>query len=188
LPVQYRSGAEIGYIYERTREGVVDPFEIVEGVFIPAGTYDHNRIRVHGNSDESKPFSYGAHVLVGGRFGGDQLTVEPWAAYRVGETFRASLSLNYNDFDLPYENGEFTANLARLRMSYSFTPKIQIQALIQYNEQADTIGTNIRFSWLQTANSGLYLVYNEVDERSVGAPPAGREFILKYSYIFDVFD
>ena len=65
---------------------------------------------------------------------------------------------------------------------------MQIQALIQYNEQADTVGTNIRFSWLQTANSGLYLVYNEVDERGVGAPPTGREFILKYSYIFDVLN
>ena len=65
---------------------------------------------------------------------------------------------------------------------------MQIQALVQYNEQADKIGTNIRFSWLQSANSGLYLVYNEVDERGVGAPPTGREIILKYSHIFDVFD
>ena len=167
---------------------MVDPFEIVDGVIIPAGTYDHNRIRIHGNSDESQPFSYGLHVIVGGRFGGDQLAIEPWAAYRIGETFRASLSFDYNEFDLPYENGEFTANLGRLRVSYSFTPKMQLQALIQYNEQADTVGTNIRFSWLQTANSGLYLVYNEVDERGVGAPPTGREFVVKYSHIFDVFD
>ena len=27
------------------------------------------------------------------------------------------------------------------------------------------LGTNIRFSWLRSANSGLFLVYNEVDER-----------------------
>jgi hypothetical protein len=188
LPIQWRSGAEISNIYERTREGVIDPFEIVDGVIIPAGTYDHNRVRVHGNSDESRPFSYGASVLVGGRFGGDQLTVNPWVAYRIGETFRTSLSYNYNEFDLPYENGEFTANLARWRISYSFTPKMQIQALIQYNEQADTVGTNIRFSWLQTANSGLYLVDNEVDDRADGALPTGRELILKYSHIFDVFN
>ena len=34
----------------------------------------------------------------------------------------------------------------------------------------------------------LFLVYNEVDERAIGAPPTGREFIVKYSHIFDVFD
>ena len=38
------------------------------------------------------------------------------------------------------------------------------------------------------ANSGLYVVYNQLDEREAGAPPTGREFILKYSHIFDVLD
>ncbi len=128
------------------------------------------------------------NATVGGRFGGDQISLQPSVEYRIDETFRSSLSISYNKFDLPYENGDFTANLAQLRLSYSFTPKIQLQALIQYNEQTDSIGTNIRFSWLQTANSGLFLVYNEVDERSVGAPPTGREFIVKYSHIFDVFN
>ena len=60
--------------------------------------------------------------------------------------------------------------------------------LVQYNDTSEKLGTNLRFSWLRTANSGLFLVYNEVDERGIGAPPAGREFIIKYSHIFDVFN
>ena len=75
-----------------------------------------------------------------------------------------------------------------IRLSYSFTPNVQLQALVQYNDNADTIGTNIRFSWLRNANSGLYLVYNEIDERFDGAPATGREFILKYSHIFDLMN
>ena len=188
LPITYRSGAGIDLIVELTRDGVIDPFEIVPGVIIPADTYDHTDFRMHANSDESQPFSYGLNATIGGRFGGDRIAISPWVAYRIDEAFRTSFSFNYTEFDLPYENGEFTANLARWRISYSFTPKMQIQALVQYNEQSDKIGTNIRFSWLQSANSGLYLVYNEVDDRGVGAPPTGREFILKYSHIFDVFN
>ena len=187
LPVEYQSGAETNYIVNFTRDGVIEPFEIVDGVIIPAGTYDHTDLQFRGENDESQPFTYGADATVGGRFGGDRIALRSWVGYRIGETFRSSLSINYNKFDLPYENGEFTANLARLRLSYSFSPKMQIQALVQYNEQADTIGTNLRFSWLQSANSGLFLVYNEVDERGIGAPPTGREFIVKYSYIFDIF-
>ena len=76
----------------------------------------------------------------------------------------------------------------RLRLSYSFTPKIQLQSLVQYNDQTEKLGTNVRFSWLRNANSGLFLVYNEVDEQAVGGLPTGRQFILKYSHIFDVFD
>jgi hypothetical protein len=98
------------------------------------------------------------------------------------------LSYNFNDFDLPVPGGQFEANLARLRLSYSFTPKILLQALVQYNELSEVLAANLRFAWLQSANSGLYLVYNEVDESGIDAPPTGREIILKYSYIFDVFD
>ncbi|MCH8136427.1 MAG: hypothetical protein IIB77_10650 [Proteobacteria bacterium] len=123
----------------------------------------------------------------GGRFGGDRVSIAPTIRYRIGETFRSEFSINYNDFDLPVPNGQFTANLARLRLSSSFTPTITLQALVQYNENSDEIGTNIRFSWLQSANAGLYIVYNEVDERGVGALPTGREVIIKYSRIFDVF-
>ena len=89
---------------------------------------------------------------------------------------------------LPVENGKFTANLARIRLSYSFTPRILLQLLSQYNEQSDTFSNNLRFSWLQSANAGLFVVYNEIDERGLGAPPRGREFIIKYSRIFDVFN
>ena len=186
LPVDLRSSAEFGPVVNFTRDGVVEDFEIVEGVVVPADTYEHTEFVMRGETDESRPLSYGFDATVGGRFGGDRVSVSQWVSYRRGETFRASLNFRYNDFDLP--GGEFTAHLARLRLSYSFSPKIQLQALVQYNELADTIGTNIRFSWLQSANSGLFLVYNEVDERAVGAPPTGREFILKYSHIFDVFD
>lgn len=186
LPVDHRSGSEWGPVVNFTRDGVVEDFEIVDGVIVPADTYDHTEFILRGETDESQPLSYGFDATVGGRFGGDRASVSQWIAYRRGETFRTSLTFSYNDFDLP--GGDFTAHLARLRLSYSFSPRIQLQALVQYNELADTIGTNIRFSWLRSANSGLFLVYTEVDERAVGAPPAGREFILKYSHIFDVFD
>ena len=52
---------------------------------------------------------------------------------------------------------------------------------------ADKLGANVRFSWLRSANSGLYVVYNQLDERAADGIPTGRELIVKYSYIFDVF-
>ena len=158
------------------------------GVYTSVGTYDHAEAQIVYFTDRSRPFSLSLRTIAGGRFGGDRLSITPTIRYRVGETFRTEFSFNYNDFDLPVPNGNFTANLARLRLSYSFTPKVQLQALVQYNETSDEIGTNLRFSWLRSANSGLYLVYNEVDERAVGGLPNGREIVLKYSHIFDVFN
>jgi hypothetical protein len=185
---EFRTGSEVHTGANITRQGVIEPFEIVDGVFIPPDTYDHAEAVLAYFSDASQPLSFSVRGTVGGQFGGDRMLISSGVNYRIGETFRSELSFNYNDFDLPVPNGQFTANLARLRLSYSFTPKMQLEALVQYNETSDEIGSNIRFSWLQSASSGLYLVYNEVDERAAGAPPTGREFILKYSHIFDVFN
>ena len=62
-----------------------------------------------------------------------------------------------------------------------------LQALVQYNDERELLSTNLRFSLLRTARSGLFVVYNEFDEQFPGAPPTGREFVIKYNYLFDVF-
>ena len=185
---EFKTSAEIHTGYNFTKAGVLTPFEIVPNVVVPAGTYDHGEVQLNFYTNKSKPLSFELRAVAGGQFGGDRVVLSPTIKYRIGETFRSELSINYNDFDLPVPNGDFTANLARLRLSYSFTPKMQLQALVQYNDTSDKLGTNVRFSWLRSANSGLYLVYNEVDERGIGGLPTGRQFILKYSHIFDVFD
>ena len=124
---------------------------------------------------------------IGKKFGGDRTVLEPTVGFRIGETFNTELGVVFNDFDLPVPNGDFDVTLARLRLSYSFTPSMLLQALVQYNGDSDVLSTNLRFSMLRTANSGLFIVFNEFDERFDGAAPPGREFIVKYSYLFDVF-
>ena len=183
---EFQSGMEIHTGMNLTTEGVKSPFDIIPGVTVQPGTYDHVEAMLRYTGDQSQPLNFAMLAIIGGRFGGDRVSLEPVLNYRIGEKFTSSLSYNYNDFDLPVPGGDFTANLVRLRLSYSFTPKILLQLLSQYNEVTDTVSNNLRFSWLQSANTGLYLVYNEVDEQGLGALPKGREFIIKFSHIFDV--
>jgi hypothetical protein len=112
--------------------------------------------------------------------------VEPTIRYRVGDKLSTELIYVHNDYDLPVPGGDFTADLWRFRFSYSFTPRMLVQLLTQYNEITDTVSSNLRFSWLQSASAGFYFVYNDIDERGFGAAPRGREFIIKYSRIFDL--
>lgn len=170
-----------------TREGLKEPFEIVPGVTIQPGTYDHEEAQLVYMGNLSAPFNFQMNATIGGRFGGDRVNLQPTFRYRIGDRLTSELVYAYNDFDLPVENGNFTANLWRLRVSYSFSPRMLLQLLTQYNEVTDTTSSNLRFSWLQSANTGLYLVYNEVDEDNPFLPlPRGREFIVKYSRIFDL--
>ena len=180
----WKSGAQIHAAVNFTHEGIKTPFEIARGVVVDAGEYDHEELSVFSWTDSSDPLNVGMNFVYGGFFGGDRFSASPFVNYRVGETFSARFSLNHNDVKLP--NGDFKVNLSQLRLSYSFTPKISIQAFVQHNDRDDLLATNLRFSWLQSANSGLFIVYNETDDdrRSPGRPR--REFIIKYSHIFDV--
>ena len=185
---EFRNGYRVDTGVNFTREGVQTAFDIVDGVTVQPGTYDHSEAQIRFNTNKAAPLSLSSVTYVGGRFGGNRIAIKSSIIYRVGDSFRSELTYNYNKFDLPVPGGQFNANLTQLRVSYAFTPKILLQALVQYNQVKDTLGTNLRFSWLQTANSGFFLVYNEVDERGISANPRGKEVIFKYSHIFDVFN
>jgi len=183
---EFHSSREFHTGVNFTHEGLKAPFDIVPGVTIQPGTYEHEELQLVYLGDLSQPFNFQLRSTIGGRFGGDRLTLEPTFGYRLGDKLTSEFAYNYNDFDLPVPNGEFTADLWRLRVSYSFSPRMMLQLLTQYNEQDDTVSSNLRFSWLQSANTGLYFVYNEIDEHGIGALPRGREFVIKYNRIFDL--
>jgi hypothetical protein len=180
----WKNGARLATAVNFTHEGVKDAFEIARGVTVDPGEYDHEELGIFTGTDASATLSAGGSLTYGGFFGGDRLSVNPFINYRMGETFSARLSVNHNDVDLP--GGDFKVNLTQLRLSYSFTPKISIQAFVQHNDRDDLLATNMRFSWLQTANSGFFLVYNETDDDRNAPGRPRKEIILKYSYIFDV--
>ena len=184
---EWLNGYEFHTAYDFIVDGIKEPFEIIDGVNIEPGTYRGGQVVLNFNSNESAALSFRMRANFGDKFGGDRIGLRPSIEYRVGKKFTTNLSVNHTDFDLPVPGGDFSVTLTRLRLSYSFTPKIRLQALLQYNDDENVFSSNVRFSWLRTANTGLYLVYNEIDERAPGAPSKGREIILKYSYMFDVF-
>jgi hypothetical protein len=184
---EWKNGYEFHTGYNIFKDGIKYPFEIIDDVWVRPGTYNDSEVSLFFTTNRSAPLSFGVHTTFGGKFGGDRAIISPTIDYRIGDKFSSSLSVNYNKYDLPVPGGDFSVTLSRLRLSYSFTPKILLQILMQYNDDYETLSTNLRFSWLRTANTGLYLVYNEFDERGIDALPTGREIILKYSYMFDVF-
>ncbi len=185
---EWKNGYELHTGYNTFRDGIKEAFEIIDDVWVEPGTYKESEVSLFIGTNQSAPLSFRMSTTIGGKFGGDRVILSPSIDYRFGDKFSSSLSVNYNNYDLPVEGGDFSVMLTRLRLSYSFTPKILLQALMQYNDSDDSLSTNLRFSWLRTASTGLYLVYNEFDEGAAGALPTRREVILKYSFMFDMFN
>ncbi len=183
--LEWRNGYEIHTGMNVTREGVFQAFEIFPGVIIPPGVYDHSEAQIVGNTNLGAPVSGSLRIIEGGLFGGERTTIQPEVTVRVGETFNANFAWSYNDLRLPV--GEFSTNLLRLRTSYSFTTRMFFQALVQYNDRADLWSSNLRFGLLSDANTGLFVVYNDIQGiGSILPPGAGRTLTLKYSYLFDL--
>lgn len=183
---EFRSAAEIHTGINFTREGVIQPFEISDGIVVAPGTYDNQELQLVANTNRGAKVSASLRTIIGGFFGGDRVSLEPTLNMRLNERFTTELSLSHNDIELAA--GSFKTNLGRLRVSYAFTPRIALQALVQYNDVADVWSSNIRFSWLQAANTGLFVVYNDTRgfNAFTGETP-DRSLFVKYSYMFDVF-
>ena len=185
---QFRDSTEIHTGMNLTREGVRTPFAIYPGIVVPPGTYDHAEAQLVGMSNQGAPFSVSMRATIGGFFGGERVALSPTIRMRAGDALTAELTYQRNDVKLPW--GDFVTNLVRTRVSYSFSPRVFTQALIQYNDRADLWSMNFRFGWLQAANTGLFVVYT--DTRGLydlfdRPERTDRSLIVKYSYMFDLF-
>ena len=183
---EFEDSSSAGVAFDIQSEAVFEEFS-VSSIPVPPGQYDFNEVQYSYNYDRSAPISFGMRATVAGFFGGDILTLRPSINARYGETFNLSLSYSRNDIDLP--NGSIITNLTSVRAAYNFSPRLFVQTLLQHNDSADIWSANFRVGWLQDANTGLFLVYNETEGIGDVVPSfAGRSVILKYSYLFDVLD
>lgn len=180
---EWKSGLELHTGVNFTKEGVVDAFDISRGknIIIQPGSYDHVEGQIVFFTNQSKPLSVNLRSVIGGSFGGTRYVESITGRWRIGDKFNSELTLLYNNFQLP--SGNFTANIVRSQLRYSFQPNIYLQGLVQHNTTDKLWAANIRFGWLQRANTGLFVVYNH---NLQDGGPLNNSFIVKYTRMFDI--
>jgi len=162
------------------REGLYEPFEIRgTDVVVPPGTYDGWEAQFALNTNRSADISFNGRFTAGSFLSGDRWSPSVGVTLRSGSAFSTSVSLDYNNVDLP--EGDFETTLVSLNLGYFFTPRIYLQSLVQYSDQIDRLSANVRFGWLNTAGTGLFIVYNEIQGIDQLDGPLGRSLTLKYT-------
>jgi len=197
----FENGAEIHLPgWNLTGEGLDTPFQIRdEGdlpdggrgpIIIPAGTYNNQELLFVANTNRSAPLSVSAGVTFGEFYSGTRSSPYGSISYRFRDRLTTSVSMNY--FDVKLDEGSFTTSLVRLTGSYSFTPRIYLQANLQYNDDSKNLGSNIRLGWLDTAGTGLFIVYNDteflgdIDPLGFRSGPRQRQLVIKYTKLFNL--
>ena len=126
----------------------------------------------------------------GGFYTGTRVGPNASVTYRFQDRLVTSLRVNYFDVRLN-DTDKFKTAVIGFTGSYSFTPRIYLATQIQYNDDTENFSSNVRLGWLDTAGTGLYIVYNDTYHQgsfaTTGIPsgPLQRQLIVKYTRQFD---
>ena len=158
------------------------------GVTIPVGDYDFTDVRLTYALGPQRLLNGRVEVATGGYFDG-KLTSIDLSRGRVDLSPRLSVepSFSFNWIDLP--GGSFRTDLARGRLNYTFSPRMFVSGLFQYNSTSRTLGTNLRLRWEYSPGSELFVVFTEEQDVDPLRPDRyadlrNRGFVVKVTRLF----
>jgi len=179
----WKSGLEIHTGYNVKKEWVSSEFKIVN-LDVAKGDYNNSEFQLVVRTNSNKKVSFSSRSTIGGYFGGNRFSNNLTLNVRAGDKFNSSLFINSNNIDL--DIGDLNALLGGLRLSYSFTPRMFIQSLIQYNNVTNLLSINARYGLLKDANTGLFVVLNILKDDDLLDYIHNQRLTIKYTHTFDL--
>jgi hypothetical protein len=159
-PINWRfeSGDRFEFNIVPEGEQLFEPFEISDGVVIPAGEYNWVRYRVEQDFAARRMVSGRVSWWFGGFYGGNLHQITARVVIKPSSLVSFELSGERNIGDLPA--GAFTQDLIGGRLLVNFSPDLQVNSLIQYDNESREIGANSRLRWTFHPLGDLFVVYN----------------------------
>ena len=185
LELESRFGDVLSLEREAEQEQLDEPFEIWDGIVIPGGHYSFGNTRISLETADQRKIWASMDYQTGDFFGGDRTEISAEISWRPSGRLRTSLGYEYNDIDLP--QGSFVTRLAAFRTDVAFSAKLSWVTRIQYDNDSELIGVNMRLHWIPEAGREAFLVLNhdledfDLDNRFHSAV---SEAAIKLGYTF----
>jgi hypothetical protein len=141
-------------------ERLEERFEIRPGVVIPAGDHPYNYMGILFRTNDSKALSAQGVTHYGDYWNGSWFQYGGGLTWKTGPHLELTGSIDRREIDLPVDNGEFSTTILGLDLLGALTRKLFANALIQYDNDSETIQANVRIDWIHTPGSDLFLVVN----------------------------
>jgi hypothetical protein len=163
-------------------ERLTEPFLVRRDVAIPVGDYSFREGTVRCSSDKARRFSGAVAFTGGGYFNGDRSSIAVDADWLVSPHLSLQASVEHNSISLP-EQESFTADVYGMRAKYAYNTQIITSAYVQYNEATHEFVTNLRFNYIYSPLSDIFVVYNERRHTTLGLP-LDRVLTVKVTKLF----
>ena len=171
-------------------EMLTRPFAIARGVTLQPGDYDFTNYEVFYRLGAQRRFS-GRFSMRFGDFWSGENTAFGYDFGRIEISPQLSIEPGYliNQVKLP--EGEFRTELGRVRITYTFSPRMYFSGLVQYDSNASSFSTNFRFRWEWAPGSELFLVYSDDRDTSPFGDPRSfelrnRGWAIKFNRLFQI--
>ncbi len=145
--------------YVGEEENLVEPFEIASGIVIPAGRYEFDGLELAMFSNQSRLLGVRGLFGWGDFYDGTRTSVRLTFGVRASKHVQTESLWVYNDVELP--QGAFDIGLFSQRVDFTFTPDLRLNTIVQYNDDTEDLGLNVRLHWIYKPGSDLFVVYNE---------------------------
>lgn len=194
----FENGAQLTHASDWVFDGLTEPLSLTTGVDdegertfveVAPGEYSGWLFNPQFSTSTQAPIVWNTNLLLGQFFSGSRKGGTTSLSFQLGAALAGEVGLEFNRIELPGPGGEFDATLFSTRVGYSFNPNVYIQSLIQYNTQTEVWSGNLRFGWVDTAGTGLFVVYNERQSERLGGLTDSlleRTVSVKFSRLLDV--
>jgi hypothetical protein len=179
----WKSGLEIHTGYNVRKEWVSEDF-FISNLRVNSGEYNNSEVQLVFMTNKNQKLSFSNRSYIGGYFGGSKISNNANLNFRYGDKFSSSLSINSNNIKI--ENDKLNVIISGLNLTYSFSPRMFLQSLIQYNNVENLLSVNTRFGLLNDANTGLFVVFNILSDSDKMDNLNSQQITLKYTHSLDL--
>ena len=157
----FEDGSSVMFYFNDHFEQLDIPFPIRNtGVTVPAGTYRFGEWVFSYQSDPSRRLYTRTRYSPQTFFDGTRTDIQATVGLRATSRVSAETIFNRSDVDLPW--GHFVADLASLRLDLTLSPTVTLRSLSQYNSLTGELSNSIRFNWIYSPGSDIYIAYDEM--------------------------
>ncbi len=155
----FNSGDRVEFNYVSQFERLFAPFEIADGVVIPAGDYRFTRWRAEFGTSSKRKVKVDGTWWLGSFYSGHSDEVEVEVQFKLAPHFQMSLETEQTFARL--KEGNFVARVFSLRANYSVSPFLTFFNLIQYDNESRDLGWQSRVRWILRPGNEVFIVFNQ---------------------------
>ena len=167
----------------RTHDRLSAPFRLAGGPAIAPGAYDFSNVSGGYGFGSQRKVSGSVSLGKGRYYDGDRTTVNvSGGRVQLSPQFSLEPTLALNWFSFP--SVDYTTRVVRTRLNYTFTPRMFVSGLVQYNSASNSLSSNVRWRWEYIPGSELFVVYT--DDNTADLPPGGTVRLLNRGLVVKV--